>query len=394
MSRSEGNSLSQERIFGSHKSLLVPWDMSKKPSKNKREDKLGEGDGSRAIAFLGFSLKTLRAEPADGVAGGVGVTSFALLEPDNWVLRLHTEKGRGQDAVWAHRLIVDHDNKAWKRESRGTQFIDQCDEQTWADGRDLFWIVDLKTTVDDKELHFTGAGFLGMIQKGVNARKTRGALANNLAKNAGYVTDGSRMGQWWHIFTFPDPGFKVPTPTPGGQFSRVGNTVAAPTTPGQTTAAVLGGPCKPPEKTELMLRREAKWFYPDKGPVIPPILENPVGVADVGTIPVPVHFYVDSDLGNIPILDMKKDDTSNHQEIERKKGKPIKAFVLLPESEDVIDPEGSTVTDGGLSYPKLQYDDEDVGTSGFSTSTPTHSGSSGTSSEPMQCVALPVVIPP
>ena len=130
------------REYGAAKPLVIPWDFSESPQDNSdRNKKLGRGEGSHFAAFAAFDEETLRATLADGVSGKGSLSSYRLLEPDNWVLRLHEKNGDGEDSVWAHRLIVDDHHEDSKRTNRSTMLVDQCDEQTWAWIRDQWKIV-------------------------------------------------------------------------------------------------------------------------------------------------------------------------------------------------------------------------------------------------------------
>ena len=64
-------------------------------------------------------------------------------------------------------------------------------------------MVNLGAEVSDAELRYTGAGFLAGLYESEDLDPSdywqRGALASNIAKRAGYATDGKKVGQMWHV---------------------------------------------------------------------------------------------------------------------------------------------------------------------------------------------------
>ncbi len=356
---------------GPLKRMPVLWDITEKPFDNTdREDKLGQGDATRAVAYHDFDAATKKCTLADGFTPeNSTIMSARQFEPDNWMLRLHDEKGKGKDSVWALRMIAEHTNKSYERKHRSTMFISEGELQIWGWAQDLFWLVDLAAVTEHPELEINPAGFLNMLYSDdhAGASSKRGCLSLNLSRNGGHVTGyrggQQRVGQLWHPFTI----FSERTASGFGEDGQL----------------LIG--------SELCLRRDVKFDYNDGGPRMMPDAPFTSISPSVGEVPYKVFFYVDSPGPNLPALDMAKDESSNQTEIEKVTGFPIKAFVLIPEVEDEFD---DTVSDSGLSYPKEQYDDEDVGTSGFSQAEPTHSGSTADNSEPMQMANFIPIFPP
>ena len=189
--------------FGSLKSTIIFLDTSEDPADNgDRDKKLGVGDGTHGGWLQDFDKEAGIGEYVDGFQGK-SYSAYCLMEPDNWILRYHTEDGRkGKDNVWAIRGVVDHENKHAERKHRSTMWIDQCKEQNWAFSADAFWIKRLGATIDHKELWVNKAGFLVMPYTGGDLSagpKVRAALMFNVSKNGGYVTDGVKAGQLWHV---------------------------------------------------------------------------------------------------------------------------------------------------------------------------------------------------
>tara|TARA_Y100000310_G_scaffold337533_1_gene424799 strand:+ start:37 stop:1527 length:1491 start_codon:yes stop_codon:yes gene_type:complete len=218
------------RFFGVARNLFVPWDMTRGPKNNRDKiKKYGSQDGSHAIAFRefdfdGFKHGMNRAVLADGFTGAdpTEVSSYALFDPDSWVLRMHDKEGKGEDSCWSVRLQTDHNKKAKEREHRSTIFVDNCEDQKWAWAQDLTWIINLKTktSVTHDEIKFDKAGFLPQLKtKGKKGEKTRGALALNISKKGGFVTDGVQYGQLWHVLNLQSvevvSGSQVETETDG-----------------------------------------------------------------------------------------------------------------------------------------------------------------------------------
>jgi len=118
---------SSDREYAAQKNMFVPWDLSKNPGANLREEKLGFMDSTHGMAILDFDPETSRNTLADGLNKKSSVTAYRPMEPDNWVLRLHGLDGRGIDNVWALRMQTEHDRKrpATSRGHRSTIWVDQ-----------------------------------------------------------------------------------------------------------------------------------------------------------------------------------------------------------------------------------------------------------------------------
>lgn len=226
--------------------ILPLVDLSIRGAGNDREAKLGRGFAIRGAAIEYVDPKTFRRKFVDGLANDDGGTeapdatdasSYAFFEPDNWVLRLHTEDGRGKDSTWDLRLVTDHTNLSSTRAHRSTLVIDQCAGiQTQAWFQSLAWPVDVGGAFEDLELAFTPGGVPARIMLDEGLNFTQGGLALNVASNAGYVTDGAGIGQWDHLLTL---------------FSGGGV--------GQT--ATGGGPCAPTSQKTAMLRGDVKILF-------------------------------------------------------------------------------------------------------------------------------------
>ena len=208
------------RTFGVARNLFIPWDMSEGPKNNKdKVKKLGSGDGSHAMAFREFDHDKKRLGLADGYTGEkpTEISSFALFDPASWVLRMHEKEGKGKDNNWAGRWQTDHGKKAQERGHRSTIFVDNCDDQHWAWSQDLTWVINLKTDVDHDEIKFDKAGFLPQLKtKGAKGESTRGALALNISKRGGFVTDGKKYGSLWHVLNLQSASTGGGSTTGGG----------------------------------------------------------------------------------------------------------------------------------------------------------------------------------
>jgi len=229
----------EETEYRINRGMLAFWDLSNQPETNDREKKLGRADPTRGAAFFDWDEEAQSGKIADGLTNrGSTITSIRHFEPDNFVLRLHTELGRGKDGVWALRNIVEHENLAAERGHRSTMWIDQCPDQHWAYSQDAFWIKKLSASVAHREVQFNGAGFLSMLlekDKGTTFKlggtlkffgalfippiivkggvpvsqnppskqqataAERAALMLNISKRGGYATDGKDCGQLWHV---------------------------------------------------------------------------------------------------------------------------------------------------------------------------------------------------
>ncbi len=193
------------RQYGSNKGFITYWDLSDRPNTNDRIRKLGKSfDGTRGGAIDTFDPTTLRSGYFDGVHDRAGIMATRLHEPDNWLFRMHDEKGAGIDNLWDLRLIIDHTNLMSSRKNRSTYVIDQCEDQRQGMLSDLIWGVDMLTDVGDDELIIGPDGFTRMLASDFGSfggeEGVRLALAFNIAGNAGFVTDGQSIAQLSHIF--------------------------------------------------------------------------------------------------------------------------------------------------------------------------------------------------
>lgn len=174
------------------------WDLTKNDGTNNLANKLGIVGTDRGVALKNHDVGTRRTIAIDGTNPSERTTSVRDRDPDNHVLRLHTKEGKKGLSVWSHRLISDHENKADKRKHRSTIVVDACPAQNWAWLQDALWLKKLRASVSDEELSFDGAGFLTLLGKG-KASFDRAALMWNMSKQGGYLTDGERDGQLWHL---------------------------------------------------------------------------------------------------------------------------------------------------------------------------------------------------
>lgn len=233
--------------------MLGFWDLSLHPKNNsktvdpksgrtEREKKLGSFGGAHGAAICEHDPITLTDTLADGISRNINIEgkkktskskypSRFLLEPDNWTLRLHEEDGLKNDCTWDLRLVADHSNKHNERTNRSTMVIDQQDRQRWGHLSEVFWVKDVLVNTPHKELFFDAAGFLeGMCDEGPTVTgqgappvvtiaggqavgisgpvppngKPRYHVALNMNREAGFLTDGCRVGQIAHILTLRD----------------------------------------------------------------------------------------------------------------------------------------------------------------------------------------------
>ena len=307
------------RTFGVARNLFIPWDMSKGPKDNKdKAKKLGSGDGSHAMAFREFNSHTKQISLADGISGPksgtsgvekpIGITSYALFNPDSWVLRMHEKDGKGKDNNWAVRLQTDHGKKAQERDHRSTIFVDNCDDQHWAWSQDLTWVINLNTSVSHPEIMFDKAGFLPQLKtKGATGDPVRGALALNVSKQGGWVTDGTKRGQLWHVLNLQS------TATGGG--STTGG--------GGSGGSTVAGTCGEVEQGDLALRGDVL-FDTQEGLAHLKISGAP---DETKGKPLTGWFWIGSPDPNKPPNEMGSDSSSNHVQDTKTNPKGIWCFV-------------------------------------------------------------------
>lgn len=186
--------------------MLAFWDLSKDPVDNSdRERKLGFGYNTKFVALNAFDPETGVENLKDGLdeEEPFRATSSRSANPDNWILRFHTDAGKDPDATWDLRLVADHENKSDKRTHQSTMVMNQCDDQDYAWLQDAFWVLKLGTPVTDLEIKLNSAGFLQFCYFGAagtpTGKETRGTLMSNVSKQGGYMTDANRVGQIWHL---------------------------------------------------------------------------------------------------------------------------------------------------------------------------------------------------
>lgn len=294
-----------DQEYGVVKGMIGYWDVSNEPKDNgDRLKKLGKGDVAHGVTVLKFDLKTLRNELADGYTTELtDVVTRRMHEPDNWALRLHMDKGRGRDGVWAIRNIVDHENRHDERTHRSTIWINQCKKQEWAWSADAVWILDLMAPVKHDELYFDPAGYLGMARsKNVaTGTKVRAALGLNLSKTGFYTYDGFTAGQGWHVLShYP------------GTFAG--------------TSTTASEQCRPPKKQELAVRGDLN-FHMENELCHLAMVQVPKAEYDVV---VTGSLFRDYPAPLPPLNELMPDPTSNQPTLPRTLQKGIHPWVKIP----------------------------------------------------------------
>jgi len=292
--------------------MLSLWDISKKPTTNDRDKKAGSGMALKGGAIAEVDENSNSKKMVDGITEVDGksppeLTSLILMEPDNWVLRFHETEGKGVKSNWAVRLIADHHNFSTECEQRSTMVVDQAgDDETisWAFVQDQWWLVNLNTPVNAKELVFNGAGFLAMLYPDAElseADYTRCALALNMAGNAGYLTQGTLIGQLDHVL--------VLVPPDGGTVSAFG--------------------ARPIIKTEAALRGDVH-FYLGRGKLAQFCDEKQNPKENEYDEPRLVHFFVSKMVAPLLGQQAALDPKSNHQPIDRPGATMWLGWVKIP----------------------------------------------------------------
>jgi len=302
--RTESSGRPFDREYGTNQSLLAFWDLSAEPEDNSdRDKKLGNEVQATGIAVKLFDDEDMSTRPITGLTEPKEVTSYYVLEPDNWVVRPHTEKGFPDiDNTWDVRLVADHTNKNYEREHRSTQIINQCDTQHWG------WLSDLTTVAllrgvenEHEELFLDAAGFWFKYTEN-DAIKDRGQAAWNAAQNAGFITDGQKDGfvaQLWHLLHLTPPCVEQ-----------------------------AEGVCEPVLKTELVLPGNHAWQFGEDLATISHCsegAEEQEGVTQVG------QFIVRDELNELPPSnDHNADDSSNNPVLDRCPHKGLWVCIKIP----------------------------------------------------------------
>lgn len=332
------------REYGPFRGIITPWDLSLDPEENFRKgrgQKLGRGDQTHFGAIEGTSPDSLRTKLVDGVNSKESTPTRFPLEPDNWVPRLHTEDGLGRDNVWASRMIVEHNHIATLRDHRSTQWIDQGNDQTFANSQDALWITKRRATIKHKELEYDKAGFLASLRSKDGA-KSRGALAINIGKNGGFLADTVRVAQIEHLITFRPkrPLFEV---VPVGEDTNpkekratlkngLGGKVGARADVGTKFPNILPG-----AEVEAAFRGDAPFKYDDiRIASFKPEDRPDDSPLDEGDVLRQCFIYVDTEDQRdiLPLLDNLEDPTSNQPPIPKKPHFPFKFFVRMPDESD------------------------------------------------------------
>lgn len=219
----------QSPAFRGSPSPIILWDMTSRDDRggiehNDRIDKLGHRASSRGAAVGAYGEATGRMHLIDGLQE-TGypdpLSSILPFEPDNWTPRYHQyKKGEpmGRDSVWAIRLIADQ-LPDFVVANRSTMVIDNGDDSTtqaWGFLSDIAWITGRRTPVDSPGLAYSDSGFLAMLSNyQVNSELKdpgdrggmpplighdwRCTLALNISSTGGFVTDGHKISQLFHI---------------------------------------------------------------------------------------------------------------------------------------------------------------------------------------------------
>ena len=335
----DGSVVGALHLFGAQRSTIIPWDLSASPKDNsQRAAKLGAGDATHFSAFLGFDANT-HASPMDNVV-------WRVAEPDNWVPRFHDAGGKGVDNVWALRFIAGHGEDSDSRLHRSTIIVDDSKRQEWAWLMDLAWVVNLEASIKDTELGFDDAGFLASLSGG-KGKKTRGALAGNLALNAGFMTDGAAISQLWHVLS---PVYKLAS-RPESE--------------------------PPTEKTELTLRSDVYFNTGKRRWVLCP--KSGITANAAGTSILVGQLFLDAPgsdakplIEDEPKIKPVKDAKSNQPVLERGKYWPTRVYVqytppTIPPKHQYPPPQNHTTTPKSPPVPT-------VDTSGWVPSPPVYSG--------------------
>lgn len=303
--RTEATSRAASREYGTNQSLLAFWDLSAAPKDNKKRNaKLGSEVQATGICIKEFDTKDLSTRIIDGLST-IKFTSYYVLEPDNWVVRPHEKKGFPDiDNTWDLRLILDHENDNFKRKNRGTMVINQCETQHWGWLSDILQHVLLKPENEDDELFLDAAGFWYRYTDN-DPIKFRAPIALNIAKNAGYATDGNKkgtIGQLWTVLHLA-----VPCDTSTQEASE----------------------CEPSVVTELVLRGDVAFAVDEKLAELSycedETIEEQDGELQVG------QFIVREELSSKPPENEHlSDENSNNPELERCEHKGLWACIKIP----------------------------------------------------------------
>ena len=338
------------RTFGVARNLFIPWDMSRSPKDNSdKVKKYGSGDGSHAIAlrsfdYDGFKHGMKRADLADGFTGQhpSGTTSFALFDPAAWVLRMHEPGGKGKDSNWTVRLQTDHGENSQTRKHRSTIFVDNCDEQNWAWAQDLTWIIKTDTSISDAEIKFDKAGFLPQLKtKGKTGESIRGALALNVSKRGGFVTDGVQYGQLWHVLNLQSA---TTPPSGGGTVISGGGSGGTTVSGGGSTSS---GSCGNVVQGKLALRGDV-------------LFDTQQGLAHLKISGAPHEtqgksltgwHWVGSPDPSRPPKEMARDISSNHDELY--KTNPGALWVFVKDDDMGVPADKGSWNPVGSGFPSL-----------------------------------------
>lgn len=386
--------------YGHLDTHIIQWDCSCEPVDNsKRSVKLGHYWQTHNAAIVEQDDKKKFAKFADGILVKDHTRSNFPPEPDSHVLRLHVKDGRGRDGVWTHRNIVEHSWESWKREHRSTLWIDQNKIQMQAWSHDAFWIVNLGAAFEDRELEFTGAGFLSMVceksgaptpggrtptatpgapppgpptasgnvgggstggggsgtgpggagdqsggpgsgpsgprsstdgeapQRTGSGKKALGALAFNIGKRAGIVTDGGSIAALWHVLHIT-PGASLVTPEKATSENikdcKVDGGTASVAASGRTAPKV-----RPEEQQELGLRGDVNFVFGTTLAHIA-IVPPPARPKDEGDCILKGHIYIDEPAPFPPAREMNKDTISPQPVLKRKIDRGLHVWMRFP----------------------------------------------------------------
>lgn len=332
------------RDYGALKGMVALWDLSGEPENNNdRDEKLGFGDLTNAVAFSDYDADAKSAQLADGLLNEPGVMTRRHFDPDTWVLRLFTENGLGRDAAWHPRLVAEHEHPASGRTHRSMMVVDSCDAQHFGWLSDVMWVKNIATPVFDKELKFDKSGFLrdSIVQllgqtEGATPGKTvvtgggvaatssitRGAVMYNMARNNGFITDGKIAGQLSHVLHLGTPAV------------------------GTGTVAIIRRllECGQVSKEQLSVRGDVNFHF---GTLLAGFAMNLIAAPENGDL-IAGRFFIGA-ASPIGPAEVATDPNTNHEQIPRALGSGIRPYVRMPRDYSMFG--GSGIPESFIDSP-------------------------------------------
>jgi hypothetical protein len=189
----------------------------------------------------------------------------------------------------------------------------------------------------------TGVGFGGRIPVGQTTTapqgprvtgaggKKLGALAQNIAKNAGFITDGSRsVASFWHVFhLFPDD--------PRIDLDPVSSANNPPRQRGQRTPTPGGGTkrCRPDTPRDLALRGDVNFLMGNQLvhlAIVPPACKIPIA----GDRLVVGHLFIHTPAPLPPAYEMETDPMSPQPVLPRKTDRGLAVWMCIPDPSTIV----------------------------------------------------------